>query len=168
MLKKLAHFLLVIPLGCLDYQEAYVAQSNTANYYPYIDKNFVLPEPSANEQVFLGANCKKHFTVPPVKDFNQDDRLYFLWFFDGAPLGGPRAIEPENRSNAIVDLVLDKMFLESHGQSLDEAWYNRRHLLQFFVADRPYQIPGRHYFFPESGALEDSVYWVLSFTNSAC
>jgi len=165
--KRLAHFLLLIPLGCFDYQEAYVAQTSTANYYPYIDKDFVLPQPSTTDAIFFGQDCKKQFTVPPIKDFNHDDKLHFLWFFDGDLLSGPRVIEPENRSDALIVLSLDRALLESHlGRSLDDAFFSKRHILQFFVADRPYKIPESRYLV--DGALQDSVYWSLSFSNVKC
>src|SRR5690349_15554691 len=86
MLKLVAHVVMLTSLqGCLDFEKARVAGDKGTNFAPSIDKKYVSPPPAAFiHRIPLASNCKAlEFKIPPIRDFNKDDTLYYLWFFNG-------------------------------------------------------------------------------------
>lgn len=164
-------FLLPTP-SCLDFVEARVAGDKGTNFPPSIDKRYVSPSPSAFlRKIPIAQNCKAlEFKIPPIRDFNKNDTLYYLWFFNGTllpPFQG--VIEPENRDRAIISFKLDRQKIEDAiGHSpLDGSFFENSHLLEFFVSDRPYTIPSSR-FSDHPEAHEDTVYWSIWFSDTPC
>jgi hypothetical protein len=158
--------------GCLDFEIARVATDKGTNFPPSIDKKYVSPPPSAFlRKVPIASNCKPlEFKIPPIRDFNKDDKLYYLWFFNGILLPPYQGvIEPENRDRAIVTLTLDKQKIEDAlGRShLEPSFFETSHVLEFVVGDRPYAIPSSR-FFDDPTAHEDSIHWSIWFTDTPC
>lgn len=169
---RLALPTLILFQGCLDFQAAHVGVGSNANFAPAIDKRYVSPAPSAfQRRIPIAQNCKAlEFKIPPIRDFNKEDALYYLWFFDGMLLPPYQGfIEPENRDRAIISLRLDRQAIEDAiGRSpLDSTFFETSHLLEFFVSDRPYTIPSSRFSDrPEAG--EDTVYWSIWFSDIPC
>jgi len=171
----LALFLLLIPISCLDYKEVRISDFENVNMPPFIDKTHVRPAPAELlRPVKLGLNCKKEFTIPPIKDPNRKDSLYYLWFFKKigdlhGKLLQPRTgiIHAENRDNAVISLTLDRQAIENTaGEILDEDFFKHSYLIEFYIADRPYLIPDNRY--TETNTLEDYMHWSITFTNENC
>lgn len=171
----LAQFLLISCMSCLEYQEARVTDFEGANIPPFIDKTHVRPAPSeVLKAIKLGANCKMEFTIPPIKDPNRNDILYYIWSFKkqndlhGKLLQpGAGIIRAENRDNAVISLSVDKQAIETAlGEKLNSTFFEGNYLIEFYVADRKYIIPDNRYL--ESGAYEDYMHWNISFSNLDC
>ncbi len=173
MFKLMQSLLLCSMLSaCLDFQDQRTELNQGVNFPPLIDKKFVSPPPAAFlKRVSVASNCKAiEFKIPPVRDFNKQDRLYYLWFLSGILLSPTQGIiEPENRERAIISLKLDRQKIEDAlGHSpLDPSFFENSHLLEFVVSDRPYAIPSTRYS-DDPQALEDSVYWSIWFSDSPC
>ena len=171
----LALFLLISCVSCLEYQEANVTDFAGANLPPFIDKTHVRPAPSeVLKAIKIGVNCKTEFTIPPIKDPNRNDILYYIWFFKkpndlyGKPLQpGAGILRAESRDNAVISLTIDKQTIETAlGEKLNASFFEGTYLIEFYVADRKYIIPDNRYL--ESGAYEDYMHWTISFSNLDC
>src|SRR5258706_12459185 len=162
----------LLPAACLEFQEPTPNSAQGVNFPPLIDKKFVSPPPSAFlRKISIASGCRAiEFKVPPVRDFNKNDRLYYLWFLSGVLLPPYQGvIEPENRERAIITLKLDRQKIEDAlGYSpLDVSFFENSHLLEFVVSDRPYAIPSSRYS-DDGAAQEDSIYWSIWFSDSPC
>lgn len=169
----LACFLHACLSGCMDYikigDESVINAS--FNFPPMIDKRGLSPPPQRlTETISVGKNCKGQvFKVPPIADRNSNDRLYYLWFIDDK-LGPVNWIEPENRESAIITLNVDEQFLISLFENkFPNNFFSSTHTIEFFVSDKPYDIPERQY---QKKADEknhgDYAYWIITFSNGAC
>lgn len=171
--RTLALFLLpIICEGCFDFQEARMVGDRGVNIAPVIDKKYVSPSPSAFlKQIPIAANCKAiEFKIPPLRDFNKDDKLYYLWFFDGILLPPFQSlIEPENRDGAIITIKLDRQKVEDAvGRTpLELSFFETSHLVEFVVSDRKYVIPENRYS-DDPEAHEDSTHWAIRFSDTPC
>lgn len=177
LLMVLACYLHVLAGGCLDYMKVEEDEMLGENYRfpPRIDAKYISPQPSRLiNPIPVGKNCKGQvFIVPPIEDRNTKDSLYFLWFLDDKLAAPEATIAPEARKNAILTLVIDEQFLLSHFEhrTIPPDFYNRLHVINFYVSDRKYTIP-------ESRLSEDAttiekdhsdvVYWLVSFSNQSC
>lgn len=171
--RLLALFLLpFICEGCLDFQEVRMTGDKGVNLAPVIDKRYVSPEQSIFlKQVPLAQNCRAiEFKIPSLRDFNKNDKLYYLWFFDRTllpPFQG--VIEPENRDGAIITMKLDRQKIEDAvGKTpLDQSFFESSHLIEFVVSDRRYVNPESRYS-DDPVAYEDSTHWSIWFSNTPC
>jgi hypothetical protein len=174
---QLALFLhLISVMSCLEYQEARVTDSAGANLPPYIDKVHVSPSPSELlKPLNIGLNCRaKDFIIPPIKDPNRGDQLYYLWFFKrqndlyGKLLQpGPGIIRSEDRDAALVSLQLDRQTIErALGEKLGDAFFDSTYIIEFYVADRKYLIPENR--FNDADAREDYMHWTIKFVDNKC
>jgi hypothetical protein len=164
--------LLVACLACFEYREARVSAEKNVNMAPMIDKRFVSPPPSAFLKFIpMARNCKAiEFKIPPIKDFNQNDKLYYLWFLNGILLPPFQSvIEPQNRSDAIITMKLDRQKIEDAiGRSpLEPSFFETSHIVEFVVSDRKYAIPGSRYS-DDRDAQEDSFTWTIWFSDTPC
>ncbi len=171
----LALFLLISCVSCLEYQEARVTDFEGANLPPFIDKTHVQPAPSeVLKAIKLGNNCKKDFTIPPIKDPNQNDILYYLWsikkpndLYGKLLQPGAGTIRVENRENAVISLSVDRQTIENAlGEKLNDTFFEGTYLIEFYIADRKYIIPENRY--TDSNAYEDYMHWTISFSNLDC
>ncbi|MDA0713127.1 MAG: hypothetical protein O2897_03965 [bacterium] len=175
----LSFFSLTMPMAsiiffnsCLEYHTL----TKSANSPPFIDKTHVKPAPAEmlNQKIKLGKNCKKEFSIPPIKDPNTQDTLYYLWFIKRpgelyGKLLQPRAgiIPLENRDTGVISLSIDLQTIETAlGYVLDDSFYSQSYLIEFYVSDRQYLIPDNRY--TDSNANEDYLYWTVTFANEDC
>lgn len=163
---------LVLYEGCLDYQRVHVVELSelAPNFPPVIDKRFVSPAittPLQANRLGVGCNSELRFKIPPIYDRNIQDRLHYLWFLDAKMMGPPATIEFEARATAIATLNLNKEKLtELLGADLNRNFFEQLHVVKFIVADRPYLIADSA--LTGKDALEDSVYWIVAFSDQAC
>ena len=162
----------IFQVSCLEYHPGIEG----FNLPPFIDKTHVKPAPAELliRPIRIGNNCRKEFSVPPIKDPNKHDQLYYLWFIKKpgelyGKLLQPRTgvIQTENRDNAVISLSLDKQTIETAlKHNIDENFYSHAYLIEFYIADRQYLIPDNRY--TGSHANEDFVYWMVSFSSQDC
>ncbi len=171
---SLACFLHLGMGGCIDYvrveEEAMANEIYT--FPPIIDAKGISPHPSMLiNALSVGKNCKgQTFKVPPIEDRNPKDRLYYLWFLDN-DLVLPGSIEPKYRDSGIITLSIDEQFLLSHFEAkIPKDFFNRPHLIQFFVSDLAYTIPESRYVDEKYKEKEhgDYVYWIVTFSDAPC
>lgn len=163
--------------GCMDYirlaEEPQVDES--VSFPPMIDIGHLSPLPSRlTEAISVGKNCKGMiFKVPPIGDRNAKDRLHYLWFLDNKLASPPSSsIEPQDRKSAILTLNIDEQFLISLFETrIPKDFFERTHVLEFFVSNVPYDIPESKYI-NDSQTNEknhgDYAYWIISFSNDNC
>jgi hypothetical protein len=170
-MKNFIYFILLIFPSCIDYvkiEDLNILQKE--NYPPIIDINNISPDPSRLTQVIsVGNNCKTQvFKIPPIDEYNKENKLYYLWFFD-KQLASPEAIiEPENRASAIISLELNEQFLLRHfNNKIPPNFFNHVHILEFFVSDVPFTIPESHYA-KENKKHVDYAYWIITLSNDSC
>lgn len=161
--------------GCIDYVrvEDEEMASEVYSFPPIIDAKGISPHPSMlTSAISVGKNCKgQTFKVPPIEDRNQQDRLYYLWFLDNELLLPRASIEPQFRASGIITLTIDEQFLLSHFETkLPQGFFNRPHLIQFFVSDLAYTIPESRYVDEKYKEKEhgDYVYWIVTFSDEPC
>lgn len=170
---SMACFLHFCLSGCMDYVklEGDATLGETYRFSPVIDAKHLSPHPSRLvETIGVGKNCRGVvFQVPPIEDRNKKDRLYYLWFLDNK-LAWPQAvIEPESRNSAIISFHIDQQFLLSHFETkIPSDFFNRLHVIDFFVSDVAYTIPESRYVDDTSKYNEDYAYWVVTFNNDPC
>lgn len=172
----LACLLQVFFVGCLDYVklEDESVLNETYSFPPIIDTQYLSPHPSTLvNAISVGKNCKGQvFRVPPIKDRNLKDRLYYLWFLDNRLALPQSTIEPEFRDSGIITLTIDEQFLLSHFETkLPKDFFNRAHVIEFFVSDVAYTIPDSRYIdkAKQDGKEHgDYAYWIVSFSNDPC
>ncbi len=173
---KLACFLQVVLGGCVDYVklEEESMPIEVTSSPPMIDFKYLSPHPSTLvNAISVGKNCKgQAFKIPPIEDRNPRDRLYYLWFLDNR-LVLPRAtIEPEFRDSGTITLTIDEQFLLSHFETkLPKDFFNRSHIIEFFVSDLAYTIPESRYIDDakhEEKEHSDYAYWIVTFSNDPC
>jgi hypothetical protein len=173
-ISALACFLHTLSSGCLEYikieDEAKV--SETFGFPPVIDISGLNPSPALlTNAISLGKDCKgQTFIVPYIADRNVKDQLYYLWFFDQKLALPQSVIEPESRHLHIPTISVDKQFLVSFFENkIPPEFFNRSHVLEFFVSDQPYDVPERRYQRPTSEKSHgDYAYWIVTFTEDAC
>jgi hypothetical protein len=174
----MACFLHAFFYGCIDYVRLEEKAMIEENYHfpPIIDAKVLYPQPSALlKSISVGKNCNGQvFKVPPIYDRNSQDRLHYLWFFDNELAVPIAAIEPEYRSNSVITLTINEQFLLSHFQTnLPKDFFNRPHVIEFFVSDRQYSIPESR-LIEGNGSDNDRkeheayVYWIAMFSNDSC
>lgn len=158
--------------ACLEFDSL----NKASNAPPFIDKTHVKPAPAEmlTQKIKLGKNCKREFSIPPIKDPNYQDTLFYLWFIKRpgelhGKLLQPRAgiIPLENRDTGVISISIDQQTIEAAlGYVLDDAFYAQPYLIEFYVSDRQYLIPDNRY--TESNANEDYLYWTVTFANEDC
>lgn len=171
-----ACFLHVLLGGCIDYIQLEETQGmgNKHRFPPSIDVEHLSPHPSRlTEAISVGKNCKgQMFIVPPIEDRNQKDRLYYLWFIDNKLARQRSVIEPESRDSAIITLNIDEQFLLSHFETkIPKDFFERLHVIDFFVSDVDYVIPETRYIDDKKYNKKDHsdyAYWIVSFSNDPC
>lgn len=163
---------LLLQFSCLEYQEVRLAQTTdlSQNFPPIIDSRYVRPAfTSLLAPVRIGIGCQADITfkIPPIFDHNREDRFYYLWFFDDKIVSPPSIIESEGRDSAIITLNLKRETLvQLLGAHFGPAFFELPHMVKFVVADRPYLIAENALL--AKNALEDSVYWIVSFSDQPC
>lgn len=161
--------------SCADYINL-ESNNSLGEYYafaPQIDNRYLSPNPSRlTEEISVGKNCKgQTFRVPPIKDLNRKDKLYTLWFVDNKLAKPMEVIEPDSRGNAFISLTINEQFLLSHlGNKFPEDFFNRSHVVEFFVSDMEYTIPESRYIDDDYSkkAHTSYAYWIVSFGNDPC
>lgn len=162
---------LLLP-SCLEYQDVRVAKPSdfSQNFPPIIDKRSVFPSfTSLLEPVKFGDACNTEieFKIPPVYDNNRQDRFYYLWFFDSKLISPVSIIESEARNSEPIVFTLKRKKLEELlSTKLNQDFFAKPHMVQFFVADRKYLIAENAR--KADDALEDSIYWIVSFSDKSC
>lgn len=174
---SMACFLHVFLSGCMDYIKVEEDSSLDDRYHfpPVIDAEHISPLPSRLiNEIIVGKNCRGQvFTVPPIEDRNKKDRLYYLWFLDNELIWRQFFIEPESRDSAILTLTIDEQFLLSHLKQtkIPRDFFNRRHIIDFFVSDVEYTIPETRRT-KNSKAKENEhsahIYWIVTFSDQPC
>lgn len=172
----LSSFVIFFFCACMDYirLDDSWAQNINANMPPIINKKYINPHPSRLvDSLGVGKNCKgQSFMVPPIDDFNTEDRLYYTWFLDNKLIAPQSLIEPENRASAVLSLHIDEEFLLAHySGKMPKDFFNRPHILEFDVLDVPYSIPESRYI--ENNKINedkhaDYAYWIILFSNDPC
>jgi len=162
--------------ACVDYMKIddQWGELRQANMPPIINKKYINPHPSRLiDSLGVGTNCKgQAFMIPPIDDYNTEDRLYYTWFLDNKLVAPQSLIEPENRDSAVISLHIDEAFLLSHySGKMPKDFFNRPHFLEFDVLDVPYSIPESRYI--ENKTLSenkhaDNAYWIILFSNDPC
>src|SRR5580704_12844757 len=159
--------------GCLDYVKMDGAMSDINVHPPVIDFKHLSPHPSRlTEDISVGKNCLGQvFKVPPIKDRNHKDILHYLWFLDNK-LVLQAKIKPESRGMAILSFGIDEQFLLSHfSTKIPKDFFDRTHIIDFYVSDIEYVIPETRYLGDEKYNETDHVdhaYWIISFSNDPC
>jgi hypothetical protein len=172
----MACFLHICLGGCVDYVKVEDASmlGDIYHFPPVIDAKHLSPHPTRLvDTISVGKNCSGQiFKVPPIDDRNRKDRLYYLWFIDNKLAWPESIIEPEFRKNAIVTLTINEQFLLSHFESkIPPDFFNRPHVIDFFVSDVRHTIPESRYIDDAKANEEehsDYVYWIVTFTNDPC
>lgn len=171
--RALACFLQIILSGCTDYVKLDHDESldERHRFSPIIDTKHISPHPSRLvETIGVGKNCRGVvFQVPPIEDYNKKDRLFYLWFIDDKLALPQSIILPSSRSSAIITLHIDQQFLLSHFETkIPSDFFNRIHVIEFFVSDVEYTIPESRYIEDLKKSNEDYAYWIVSFNNDPC
>jgi hypothetical protein len=169
------YILIIFSSGCIDYikidEENY--NHKTENLPPIIDINHISPHPSRLVQsINVGDNCKgQAFKVPPIEDYNKNDKLYYIWFLDNELVWPLSVVEPENRASAVITLNINKQFLMSHfGNKIPKNFFNEPHILDFFVSDLLPTIPESRLVEASNNSNNhaDYAYWIVIFNNDSC
>ncbi|MCA9507881.1 MAG: hypothetical protein KC505_05620 [Myxococcales bacterium] len=172
---ELVCFLQVSLIGCVDYvkmdEESMLNELHS--FPPVIDTQYLSPHPSSLiNTISLGKNCSVVFKVPPIKDKNPNDTLYYLWFLDNRLVLPQSTIAPEFRDSGIITLTIDEQFLLSHFEpKAIKDFFSRPHLIEFFVSDVVWQIPESRYLdeSKQDGKNHvDYAYWIVNFNNDPC
>lgn len=167
----------VLLSGCIDYVRIERGQSvnDSIQFPPVIDAKYLSPHPSRlDKPISVGKNCGGEiFKVPPIEDRNKKDRLYYLWFLDNKLAWQQSVIEPDARENAVITLTINEQFLLSHFKTkIPDDFFERPHVIDFFVSDVEYRIPESRLPFDTSKTNEkeysDYAYWIVSFSNGPC
>ena len=172
----MACFLHVCLGGCLDYVnlEEKLMSSRSENFPPVIDTKHLSPHPSRLvDSISVGKNCRgQTFKVPPIEDRNLDDRLYFLWLLDEELVWPQSSIEPDFRESAIITLDIEEQTLLSHFETkIPSDFYEKPHIIEFYVSDLPYRIPESRYIDDRKNNERDHVdyaYWIVYFSSDPC
>ena len=165
-------------MACLDTQDVTIQELET-NAPPSIQTRTVIPQPGQNlVQVLLGtedALCPAtDFSVPEIMDLDLDDTLYYQWFLDfdatdplrRNPLksGTLPATTPGQLVRSLPTFQLDQELLVSNLGAIN-TFVDGTHILELYIADRPYSDPrfteqNDPLVLPEDGN-EDHMYWLL-------
>tara|TARA_B100000683_G_scaffold272415_1_gene315556 strand:- start:32 stop:703 length:672 start_codon:yes stop_codon:yes gene_type:complete len=168
----------MLEMACLDTQSVSIYEPGE-NSPPTIQVRSVSPQPGQNlVQVLLGSSedaCPPtEFSIPEVSDLDLDDTLYYQWFLDYEvtdalrknPLksGTIPPSTPLQRMRTIPTFSLDRDVLISNLGPLN-AFTDDTHILELYVADRPYSDPrftedNDPLVLPEDGN-EDHMYWLI-------
>ena len=168
----------MMEMACLDTQTVSIYAPG-GNSPPNIQVRSVNPQPGQNlVQVLLGSNTDAcpptEFSIPEVSDLDFDDTLYYQWFLDydvndalrKNPLksGTIPPSSPLQQIRTVPTFSLDRDILVSNLGPLN-TFTDETHILELYVADRPYSDPrftedNDPLVLPEDGN-EDHMYWLL-------
>mgnify|MGYP003336598005 CR=1 FL=1 len=102
--------------SCIDYIHLSRQPHENFNFSPKIDNQYISPHPSNKIiDINIGNNCPGQiFKIPPIKDYDLEDNLYYLWFLDNK-LAIPQAIiSAENKNTSVITFTVDKQFILAH------------------------------------------------------
>lgn len=159
-------YLLILLTSCIDYIDI-SSPKDRRNFRPIIERKHLVPsQEKLFEPMNIGGNCKElSFKLLPIIDYNKEDKLYCLWFFDKALVKQSEVIEPKGRQDFLPEFILDNTFLDEHFQGkLPKEFFDRYHMVEFFVSDRPYSIPESRYIDENT----DYHYWTFRLSDDPC
>ena len=145
---------------------------NESNWIaPIINHRNVWPTPlETPTPVNLGERCQgQEFKIPPliVPDIPFSNQFHFVWLLNRRPIDLAGVIEPEAAKNAIISLKIDEERLKSFFPAMTREDFMAAPMkLELHISDRPYFIPENA--IPMQNALEDYMYWVISFREGQC
>jgi hypothetical protein len=168
--------------GCLDYTEYYVAQT-VDNSPPVISTRLVDPQPGPEVvDVKVGTAdtvcVPQEVFIPEIVEADTNDTLYFQWFInydandllrrfpvDSGAVSAPPPEAEDRTVRALRPFALDRVKLETVGVLPSDP--DTVHLLELYVADRPYEDPrfgtdgeeGSTALDLPADGLEDYLYW---------
>lgn len=166
--------LLVLLGSCMDYTNLSKKPHENFNFSPKINSQYISPHPNNMViEINIGNNCQGQvFKIPPIKDYDKEDNLYYLWFLDNK-LAIPQAtISAENKNTSVVTFILDKQFIMSHFKSkIPNDFFTKVHILEFFISDQPYSIPETRMmenYGNNQTEHQDYTYWIVTFSDNPC